>query len=66
MDDTLDFRILLEHVLSGFLVTEVHLLESRTHACNLLNTVKNLNLRIGEVVNNHYLVTSFDKLYSGV
>ena len=44
VNDTLDGRILLEHSLCSCLVTKINLLESWTNTCNLLDTVKNLNL----------------------
>ena len=66
VDDTLDSRILLEHGLRCSLVTQVYLLESRANACDFLNTVEYLDLRVREVIYDYYVVASLLQLYCGM
>ena len=66
VDNTLDSWILLEHGLCCSLVTQVHLLESRANACDFLNTVEYLDLRVREVIYDYYVVASLLQLYCGM
>ena len=66
VDDTLNLRIFLEHCFSSIKIAKVHLLESRTNACNLLDTIENIFTRIGQVVYNNDIIACILKFYSSV
>ena len=56
MDDTLDVRVFLKHLLCSLLVTEVNLLKGRTDACDFLNTVEHFLIGVRQIVYYNYLV----------
>ena len=65
MDDALNTWIFLENAFEGWHITTVYLLESRTDACDFLNTIQHLDIRVGEIVDNDYFVACLLQLYSG-
>ena len=66
MDDTLNVRILLEDAFHSVLIAAVGLDELRTDARNLLNTIYDVGIRVGEVINNDYFVACILQFYGGV
>ena len=66
MDDTLNLGIFLEYVLEGFEVAAVNLLESGADAGDLLDTVDNIGVRVGQIVDNYYFVACLLQLYGCV
>ena len=63
MDDTLDVRVFLKHLLCSLLVTEVNLLKGRTDACDFLNTVEHFLIGVRQIVYYNYIVACLLQLY---
>ena len=66
VDNAFNVGVLLEHSLRSGLVAKVYLLESRPDAGNLFNAIQDLNVGIGEVVDDDNLVTCLLQLYRGM
>ena len=66
MDNARDVGVLLEDALQGILVATVSLFKGGTYARNLLYSVNNISIGIGEIVNNNYFVACLLQFYGGV
>ena len=66
MDDTLNLGVLAEYALESLEVATVNLLESRTDAGDLFDTIYDIGIRIRQIVDDYNFVACFLQFYSGV